>query len=38
MKQGMQMITYSFDSQLIIDSGKAALKFLKEGVLESDKG
>jgi 4-hydroxy-2-oxoheptanedioate aldolase len=33
MKQGMRMITYSFDSQLIIDSGKAALNILKEGIL-----
>ena len=33
MQQGMRMITYSFDSQLIIDSGKAALNILKEGIL-----
>ena len=32
MQQGMQMITYSFDSQLIIDSAKAALRTLKEGI------
>ena len=32
MQQGMQMITYSFDSQLIIDSAKAALRTLKEAI------
>jgi 2-keto-3-deoxy-L-rhamnonate aldolase RhmA len=32
MNQGMQMITYTYDTQLIIDSGKAALKTLKEGI------
>ena len=32
MQQGMQMITYSFDAQLIIDSAKAALKTLKEEI------
>ena len=36
MQQGMQMITYASDSQLIIDSGKAALNFLKEGTLQKD--
>ena len=33
MKLGMQMITYAYDSQLIITSGKEALKTLKEGIL-----
>ncbi len=32
MNQGMQMITYTYDTQLIIDSGKEALKILKKGI------
>lgn len=36
MQQGMQMITYSFDSQLIIDSAKAALTILNEGNLKKE--
>jgi len=32
MNQGMQMITYTYDTQLIINSGKEALKILKEGI------
>jgi len=29
MGQGMQMITYTYDTHLIINSGRAALSFLK---------
>ena len=32
MNQGMQMITYTYDTQLIINSGKEALKILKKGI------
>ena len=31
MNQGMQMITYTYDTQLIINSGKQALEILKKG-------
>lgn len=34
MGQGMQMITYNYESNLIIDKGKEALKTLKEGFVD----
>jgi len=32
MNQGMRMITYTYETQLIINSGKEALKTLKKGI------